>query len=145
APSVGSKPFADTLYWNNAFASNYCDNGLAGINLFRLDSPTSACWYNTAPGDSLVPAVRFTAVAPTAPDLAISKTADRNPALVDLNFNYDLTVTNTGTPAANVVVTDPLPSQVTLTSVTTSQGTCSYASGTNTVTCNLGTVSAGPA
>src|SRR3712207_9290934 len=34
---------------------------------------------NTAPGDSLIPAVQFT-VTPTAPDLAITKTADRNPA-----------------------------------------------------------------
>jgi uncharacterized repeat protein (TIGR01451 family) len=142
APTVGSKPFADTLYWNDAFASNYCDGGAAGVNLFRLDSPSNACWFNTAPGDSLIPAVQFT-VTPTAPDLAITKTADRNPAPVGQNFNYDITVTNTGTPASNVVVTDPLPSQVTLTAATTSQGTCSYDSGTKTVTCNLGTVNAG--
>jgi uncharacterized repeat protein (TIGR01451 family) len=140
--TVGSKPFADTLYWNNAFASNYCDSGAAGINLFRLDSPSNACWFNSAPGDSLIPAVRFT-VTPTAPDLVITKTADRNPVPVGANFNYDISVTNTGTPASNVVVTDPLPSQVTLTAMTTSQGTCSYNSGTKTVTCSLGTVNAG--
>jgi uncharacterized repeat protein (TIGR01451 family) len=142
AVTVGSKPFADTLYWNNAFASNYCDSGAAGVNLFRLDSPSNACWFNTAPGDSLIPAVQFT-VTPTAPDLAITKTADRNPVPVGTNFHYDITVTNTGTSASNVVVTDPLPSQVTLTSATTSQGSCSYDSGTKTVTCNLGTVNAG--
>ncbi|HZT58337.1 MAG TPA: DUF11 domain-containing protein, partial [Pyrinomonadaceae bacterium] len=142
AATVGSKPFADTLYWNDAFASNYCDNGAAGVGLFRLDSPTNACWFNTGPGDGLIPAVQFT-VTPTAPDLAITKTADRNPAPVEFNFNYDITVTNAGTPASNVVVTDPLPSQVTLTAATTSQGTCSYDSGTKTVTCNLGTVNAG--
>ena len=140
--TVGSKPFADTLYWNNAFASNYCDGGAAGVNLFRLDSPSNACWFNTAPGDSLIPAVQFT-VTPTVPDLAITKTVDRNPAPVGFNFNYDITVTNTGTPASNVVVTDPLPSQVTLTAATTSQGSCSYDLGTKTVTCNLGTVNAG--
>jgi hypothetical protein len=53
--TVGSKPFFDTLYWNNFYASNYCDNGLAGTGTFRLDSPTSACWTG------LVPAAQFTA------------------------------------------------------------------------------------
>jgi len=143
APAVGSKPFADTAYLNNAFAFNYCDSGAAGINQFRLDSPTSACWWNTAPGDSLVPAVQFTALPPPGPDVGITKTTDRNPALVDFNFNYDITVTNTGSPAANVVVTDPLPAQASFTAVTTSQGTCSYDLGSHTVTCTLGTMFAG--
>jgi uncharacterized repeat protein (TIGR01451 family) len=136
AATVGSKPFPDTLYWDTAFASNYCDNGVAGVGVFRLDSPTNACW------GGFVPAIQFTTPA-TQPDLAITKTADRNPAPVDLNFNYNITVSNTGTPASNTVMTDPLPSQVTLTASTTSQGSCSYNSGTNTVTCNLGTVIAG--
>ncbi|HKQ51076.1 MAG TPA: endonuclease/exonuclease/phosphatase family protein [Pyrinomonadaceae bacterium] len=92
--------------------------------------------------DHDAPVAYFSAAAPN-PDLAITKTADRNPAPVELNFNYNITVTNTGSPAANTVVTDTLPSQVTLTAATTSQGTCSYDSGTRTVTCNLGTVSAG--
>src|SRR5215213_341241 len=92
--------------------------------------------------DHDAPAAYFSGAAPQ-PDLAISKTADRNPAPVEFNFNYNITVTNTGAPASNVVVTDPLPSQVTLTSMTTSQGTCTYDSGTKTVTCNLGTVNTG--
>ncbi len=88
-------------------------------------------------------AIAYFSFTPAQPDLAISKTADRNPAPVELNFNYNITVTNTGSPASNTVVTDTLPSQVTLTAKTTSQGTCSYDSGTRTVTCNLGTVNAG--
>jgi uncharacterized repeat protein (TIGR01451 family) len=88
------------------------------------------------------PVAYFSAAAPN-PDLAITKTADRNPAPVEFNFNYHITVTNTGAPASNVVVSDPLPSQVTLTAMTTSQGTCTYDSGTKTVTCNLGTVNTG--
>jgi uncharacterized repeat protein (TIGR01451 family) len=87
--------------------------------------------------------IGYFSTVPTTPDVAITKTADRNPAPVEFNFNYQITVTNTGSPASNVVVTDPLPSQVTLTAATTSQGTCSYDSGTKTVTCNLGTVNAG--
>ncbi len=92
--------------------------------------------------DHDAPVAYFSAASPNA-DLAITKTADRNPAPVELNFNYNITVTNTGAPASNTIVTDPLPSQVTLTATMTSQGTCSYNSGTRTVTCNLGTVNAG--
>ncbi|MFL6283710.1 MAG: hypothetical protein ACJ74Q_11275, partial [Pyrinomonadaceae bacterium] len=87
--------------------------------------------------------IGYFSLVPTAPDLAITKVADRNPAPVEFNFNYQITVTNTGSPASNVVVTDPLPSQVTLTAATTSQGSCSYDLPTKTVTCNLGTVNAG--
>jgi hypothetical protein len=47
--TVGTKTFYDTLYWNDAYASNYCDNGLAGTGTFRLDSPTSACWIGQVP------------------------------------------------------------------------------------------------
>jgi hypothetical protein len=60
--ATGSKPYPQTLYWNNFYASNYCDGGLAGTGSFRLDSPTSACWYNTAPGvDDYIPALKITA------------------------------------------------------------------------------------
>ena len=71
-------------------------------------------------------------------------TADRNPAPLELNFNYKATITNTGDASAtNVVLTDVLPAGVTYTSSSPSQGTCSYASATRTVTCNLGTIAAG--
>ena len=47
--TVGTKSFFNTLYWNNAFAANYCDGGLAGTGTFRLDSPTNACWAGYVP------------------------------------------------------------------------------------------------
>lgn len=56
--TVGTKMFPDTLYWNNLYASNYCDNGLAGTGTFRLDSPTVACWVG------YVPAAQFIASNP---------------------------------------------------------------------------------
>ena len=87
--------------------------------------------------------VAYFSLVPTSPDVAVSMTADRNPAPVEFNFNYNITVTNTGSPASNVSVTDALPSQVTLTAATTSQGTCSYDTPSKTVTCDLGTVNAG--
>jgi uncharacterized repeat protein (TIGR01451 family) len=75
--------------------------------------------------------------------LNISMIADRNPAPLELNFNYKATITNTGDASAtNVVLTDVLPTGVTYTAASPSQGTCSYNSGTRTVTCNLGTIAA---
>ena len=69
--------------------------------------------------------------------------ADRNPAAVEQNFNYNATITNTGDASAtNIVLTDVLPTGVTFTAASPSQGTCSYASSTRTVTCNLGTIPA---
>lgn len=69
SPAVvtGSKPFFDTLYWNNFYAANYCDLGTDGTGTFRLDSRTSACW-NDGAGTSYIPAARFNAftVATTA-------------------------------------------------------------------------------
>ena len=57
SPAVvtGSKPYPDTLYWNNTYASNYCDLGADGTGTFRLDSSTSACW------EGYIPAAEFTA------------------------------------------------------------------------------------
>jgi uncharacterized repeat protein (TIGR01451 family) len=76
--------------------------------------------------------------------LNISMTADRNPAPVGLNFNYKPVITNTGdTAATNVVLVDVLPSLVTLTDATSSQGSCTYESLTKTVTCNLGNIAPG--
>ena len=76
--------------------------------------------------------------------LNLSMTADRNHAAVELNFNYKATITNTGDASAtNVVLTDVLPTGVTYTASSATQGTCSYASLTRTVTCNLGTIGAG--
>ena len=53
--TVGTKPFFNTLYQNSVFGSEYCDGGLAGIGIFRLDSPTSACWAG------FIPAAQFNA------------------------------------------------------------------------------------
>jgi uncharacterized repeat protein (TIGR01451 family) len=75
--------------------------------------------------------------------LNISMIADRNPAPVEQNFNYKATITNTGDASATTtVLTDVLPAAVTFTAASATQGTCSYASLTRTVTCNLGTIPA---
>lgn len=58
--TVGSKQFPNTIYWNDFYPSNYCDNGLAGSGFFRLDSPTVACWAG------FIPAAKFTATYPVS-------------------------------------------------------------------------------
>jgi hypothetical protein len=53
--SVGSDPHSGTIWQNSPYGGQYCDSGAAGIGIFRLDSPTSACWA------SYIPAVQFKA------------------------------------------------------------------------------------
>jgi uncharacterized repeat protein (TIGR01451 family) len=77
-------------------------------------------------------------VGPPLIDLAITKTDNPDPVQVGAQLTYTLTVTNKkGDTANGVVVTDSLPSEVTLVSVTSTKGSCS---GTTTLTCQLGTV-----
>jgi uncharacterized repeat protein (TIGR01451 family) len=58
------------------------------------------------------------------------------------SFTYLTTVTNNGSAsAANVVLSDPFPSSLTVNSVSITQGSCGTSN--NTVTCNIGTMPSG--
>jgi uncharacterized repeat protein (TIGR01451 family) len=71
-------------------------------------------------------------------DLAITKNDSPDPVSVGGLLTYTLTVTNKKTDTANnVVVTDALPSGVSLVSVSSTKGTCS---GTNPIMCSIGSV-----
>jgi uncharacterized repeat protein (TIGR01451 family) len=111
---------------------------LAGINAGSYPTGVAASFA----GDASYTGSNGTAALTVNPaTFTVTKTASRNPAAVELNFNYNITVTNTGPgTASSVVMTDQLPSQVTLTASAPSQGTCSYVSGTRTVTCSLGSI-----
>ncbi len=75
-------------------------------------------------------------------DLQITKSDDPDPVTAGSALTYTLVVTNHGpSPAINVVVTDPLPSEVTFSSVDTSQGTAEHANGV--VTVELGDMAVG--
>ncbi|HEV7942856.1 MAG TPA: hypothetical protein VGP17_08665 [Solirubrobacteraceae bacterium] len=50
---AGVKPLPGTLYQQSPLGGEYCDGGAAGVGVFRLDSPTDACW------EKYVPAVAF--------------------------------------------------------------------------------------
>jgi uncharacterized repeat protein (TIGR01451 family) len=81
-----------------------------------------------------------TTVIPAA-DLAITKFATPNPALVGMPLTYTVSVTNLGPSiSTNVDLTDTLPSNVSIISTSTTQGICS---GLATLTCNIGTLHVG--
>lgn len=80
-------------------------------------------------------------LAPADAALSIEKTTSETELVPGQNVTYIITVDNAGpSPATNVVVTDVIPTGLSLISVTPSQGTCS---GTTTVTCSMGTLNAG--
>jgi uncharacterized repeat protein (TIGR01451 family) len=90
---------------------------------------------NTATSSSVV-------TSPTQADVSIVKTATPEPVDQSTNLTYTLQVTNNGPAVAqNVTVSDPLPAQITFVNVSTTQGTCTQASGT--VSCSIGTLSVG--
>jgi uncharacterized repeat protein (TIGR01451 family) len=96
---------------------------------------------NTATATSYV-------ASPTQADLSIVKTASPNPVEPGSALTYELQVTNNGPAAAqNIVVTDPLPTQVTFVSasIPASEGTCQPpAPGPPvTITCNIPSLSVG--
>jgi uncharacterized repeat protein (TIGR01451 family) len=151
-----------TITWNNPADITY-GTALDGTQLNATANVPGTFTYTPAAGTVLAKGahnlhVDFTPTDtvnydPTSKDVSInvlsavlniSMIADRNPAPLELNFNYKATITNTGDASAtNVVLTDVLPAGATYTSSSPSQGTCSYASATRTVTCNLGTIAAG--
>jgi N-acetylglucosamine-6-sulfatase len=72
-------------------------------------------------------------------DIALTKGDSPDPVSAGGDLRYTLTVTNGGPDRARgVSVSDPLPTGVSFLSVSSSQGTCTHASGI--VTCSLGSV-----
>jgi uncharacterized repeat protein (TIGR01451 family) len=93
----------------------------------------------TTPPGSTAPATPVPPPGAGTTDLAITKVSDRASAVVGQQITYLVTVTNTGTtPAADVVVVDQLPAQVSLVSV--SDGACT---GSVVVECSFGTLVGG--
>jgi hypothetical protein len=61
--SAGSDRYPGKVYQNAVYGSDYCDGGTAGVNIFRLDSPTGpSCWGTVSPYTNapfFIPAVKF--------------------------------------------------------------------------------------
>jgi uncharacterized repeat protein (TIGR01451 family) len=82
-------------------------------------------------------------VSPTQADVTIVKTASPEPVVQGTNLTYTIQVTNNGPAVATgVSVSDPIPADVTLTSASSTQGTCTQVS---PVVCTIGSVSVGAA
>ncbi len=86
-----------------------------------------------------------------APNVQITKVADRSQASLGDSVNYTTTVTNPQraaddplgptASATNLVISDPLPSGLDFAGFTTNPGdVCSYAGTTRTITCDVGTL-----
>jgi uncharacterized repeat protein (TIGR01451 family) len=91
---------------------------------------TSGISLDSSPGPHL---------ASICTDVAITKSGTPSPVLQNQTLTYTVAVTNNGpSTASGVQVVDTLPSQVTYSSASPSQGSCSQAAGV--VTCNLGTM-----
>jgi uncharacterized repeat protein (TIGR01451 family) len=89
---------------------------------------------NTATSTTLV-------ASPTQSYVTIVKTASPQPVDQGTNLTYTIQLVNNGPAVAQGVgVSDPIPSQVTFTSVSSTQGTCTT---TSTVVCTIGSMSVG--
>jgi uncharacterized repeat protein (TIGR01451 family) len=109
----------------------------ANINIPCLAATDPNCANNTATTNVYI-------ASATQADVAIMKTASPEPVNQGTNLTYTLQVTNNGPAVAQgVTVSDPLPPEVTFTSVSTTQGSCTYAAATTTVSCTLNSISVG--
>jgi uncharacterized repeat protein (TIGR01451 family) len=80
---------------------------------------------------------------PPSADLSLDKSDSPDPVQTGSDITYTLVVHNEGPDAAaSVTVTDPLPAGLSVVSASSTQGTCD---GTETISCDLGTVPAGVA
>ncbi|MGB8987670.1 MAG: DUF11 domain-containing protein, partial [Candidatus Sulfotelmatobacter sp.] len=130
-------------------------NATAGFTLVLQVNAATASGTNiadtaTAASSNIVPSLTSnTATASVvvanagSATLAIVKTAMPSPTVPEGDtLTYTIGITNNGpSSATNVTVTDPLPTDVSYLSFTTSAGSCSEAGGT--VTCLLGTIANG--
>ena len=105
-----------------------------------ISDTVTASASNAVPNQTTNSATATAVVANNgAATLSIAKTASSSTVASGDLLVYTLEVANNGpNTATNVLVTDPLPSNVTYQSNTSSTGTCSEAGGT--VTCELGTM-----
>jgi uncharacterized repeat protein (TIGR01451 family) len=109
----------------------------ANINIPCLAATDPNCANNTATTNVYI-------ASATEADVAILKTASPEPVNQGTNLTYTLQVTNNGPALAQgVTISDKLPPEVSFTSVSTTQGSCTYTVATTTVGCTLNSISVG--
>jgi uncharacterized repeat protein (TIGR01451 family) len=99
-----------------------------------VDSPTATA------SDAAFSSETLCGVLPA--QLEITKTADSSSVTVGQNLTFTIVVKNKGAETAQAVtVTDPLASNLTLASASSTQGNCAQSNGV--VTCNMGAIASG--
>jgi uncharacterized repeat protein (TIGR01451 family) len=113
------------------------------LNTANINIPCSAASDPNCANNTVTTTVYV--ASPTEADVAITKTASPEPVNQGTSLTYTLQVTNNGPAVAQgVTVSDnPLPPEVSYVSVSTTQGTCTYTAGTNSVGCSIGSISVG--
>ncbi len=93
-----------------------------------------------APGVTLIDAALNTTMPASCPvaDLALTKSDSPDPVGLGQPLTYTIVATNSFLTATNVTVNDTLAASLAFVSVSSTRGTCSFAS--PTVTCSLGTL-----
>ncbi|HTZ49047.1 MAG TPA: C25 family cysteine peptidase [Verrucomicrobiae bacterium] len=114
--------------------------GTAGTTI--TNSPNIASSVSDPNTTNNTATVQTLVASPTQADVSIVKTASPNPVNQGTTLTYTLTVFNAGPAVSqNVVVTDPIPGEVTYNSSSTTNGSCTYTASTTTVSCSLGNLS----
>ncbi len=111
-------------------------------NTANINIPCSAVTDPNCANNTVTTSVYIASA--TEADVSITKTASPEPVNQGTNLTYTLQVTNNGPAVAQgVTVSDPLPGEVTFTSVSATQGSCIYTAATTTVSCSLNSISVG--
>jgi uncharacterized repeat protein (TIGR01451 family) len=98
----------------------------------------------TDPNPANNTATATTTVNPAA-DLAVTQTDSPDPVHVGQSLTYTIKVTNSGSTATGVTLTDNLPKNAGFASAATTQGNCSAKPEKQLVTCGLGNLAGGAA
>ena len=113
-------------------------SNIAGTMLTTTASVSSDAQDPASGNNSIIANTQVTPNPVLVSDLSVSMNTNVSPATAGDSLRYTIGVTNNGPDdASNVTLSDILPNSVTL--ISTPVG-CSFTSGTNTVTCNLGTI-----
>ncbi len=127
---------ANTIYYYRVRAVNDGGNSVYS-NVASASTAATPTPTPTVSGTPPTPTVTGTIV----PDMTIVKSVSPSQASVGQLFNFSIKITNNGlAPATSAVLTDTLPSVVTITGASTTKGSYSINTSSNTITFTIGQI-----